>query len=666
MSLLSLLQSKTLADFQARKAAAQKQLEGIFPGSHWGIDLECSEYTAENKSNLWNNELRKPIKHRLEGGGLGRPDYDSWLGDIHFINIAIHRRSVFPAGHKSNIGWRIAILSMPAVGVIATGIASHYQGGQRHAQLGLASNLLFDTARDGLAASGAGATLPGRKVNAGDWDRDGLIQQPILKVAGIDVTTVPGVDHVILKDVRTTTAKKIIASYITIQPHAGNVSEQALLDNLREMEKAASALATAVYPFRSTDEFEPVRSLALQDLAAASLRLQLRRKSSTRSVVRIYHGPPGTGKTLAAVREAVKLSDPAFNEKEGPEAAFARFNELGGQVAFITFHPALQYEDVIESIRPVVGSAATAVGDEDEDSGDTGEEGSATEESGNAAQGDLAYRIHEGLFLRMIRKAAQEPDKEFVIVIDEINRGDVSRILGPLLSALEADKRVGAEFPIGVELQYPRAEQLESRLYLPPNIHFLGTMNSADRNIALVDHALRRRFDFVACPPEPALLGSTTGTDTIDMSRLLATLNARIEHLLDADHCIGHGYFMGCKSTADLIEAFARKIIPLLTEYFYGNAGLMLLVLGDTPGGQHNILQVVEPETSFDKVFNVDRDIASKLGYRSHEVAIGFQLEPRFWDSSRAIPGPQDEAYAARAIRKIYETTVAAAVPENE
>ena len=174
----------------------------------------------------------------------------------------------------------------------------------------------------------------------------------------------------------------------------------------------------------------------------------------------------------------MKLADPAFGEKEGPEAAFARFNELGGQIAFITFHPALQYEDVIESIRPVVGGVEAApdeAADEEQDAGVSGEQEFAQ------AEGDLSYRIHEGLFLRMIRKAAQEPDQEFVIVIDEINRGDVSRILGPLLSALEADKRVGAEFPIGVELQYPRAEQLESRLYLPPNIHFLGTMNSADR-----------------------------------------------------------------------------------------------------------------------------------------------------------------------------------------
>ena len=123
------------------------------------------------------------------------------------------------------------------------------------------------------------------------------------------------------------------------------------------------------------------------------------------------------------------------------------------------------------------------------------------------------------------------------------------------------------------------------------------------------------------------------------MPRLLDTLNARIEHLLDADHCIGHGYFMGCKTTSDLIAVFARKVIPLLTEYFYGNAGLLLLVLGDTPGGASNILQVIEPETSFDKVFNIDRDIAAKLGYRAHEAALAVRLNRASGTKIAQFPG---------------------------
>jgi 5-methylcytosine-specific restriction protein B len=254
----------------------------------------------------------------------------------------------------------------------------------------------------------------------------------------------------------------------------------------------------------------------------------------------------------------------------------------------------------------------------------------------------------------MARAAAQAPQREFVVVIDEINRGDVSRILGPLISALEPDKRVGAEFPIGMELQYPRAETLESRLFLPANLHFLGTMNSADRNIALVDYALRRRFDFVEVPPEPTLLGSTADPDPIDMRQLLTVLNARVAHLLGPEYMIGHGYFMACKKNEDVIRVMAGKIIPLLSEYFYGNPGLLLLVVGESSAKPANIHQITEANTAFENVFNLPREIAGGLGYRSHEVGRMLRLDPRFWDNSRIIAGPQDESYAVKAIQQIY------------
>ena len=416
---------------------------------------------------------------------------------------------------------------------------------------------------------------------------------------------------------------------------------------MHKWEKAGWALATGVFPFTSVQDFEPIRSLALQDLAAASLRLQLRRKSSTRSVVRIYYGPPGTGKTLTAVRDAVKLADPTFDDKEGPKAAFTRFNELTGQVAFVTFHQALQYEDAIESIRPVVSSNASTDAENDE----------STERSEVTADGTLKYRLHEGVILRMIRAAAETPGQEFVVVIDEINRGDVSRILGPLISALEPDKRVGAEFPIGIELQYPRAETLESRLFLPANIHFLGTMNSADRNIALVDHALRRRFEFVEVPPEPSLLRPTKDKQSIDLPRLLTAINARIAHLMGPEYTIGHGYFMDCGANEDVIRVMAQKIIPLLREYFYGNPGLMLLVLGESPATPNNMNVITEPNTAFEAIFNLPREIAGGFGYRPHEVGFSLRLDPRFWDGTRVIPGPQDQDYAVKAIQKIYPDT---------
>jgi 5-methylcytosine-specific restriction protein B len=434
-----------------------------------------------------------------------------------------------------------------------------------------------------------------------------------------------------------------------------------------------------LFPFRDLSEFEQFRSLAFQDAAAAMLRAQLRRSPSTRSVVRIYFGPPGTGKTLNAVRQAVELVDPAFPGLDDFEQCFARFNELAGRVAFLTFHQSLQYEDVVEAIRPFLSGAEEAASESDESSelassGDEELDGASAPESEESKDSGLRYTLHAGPVMRMIRAAAEDPANEHVLVIDEINRGDISRILGPLISAIEPDKRAGAEFPIGFEAQYPRAPGLESRIFLPPNLHIIGTMNSADRNIALVDYALRRRFEFAECPPLEGLLGSTNDADAIDIRALLTSLNRRIRYLLDKDHCIGHGYFMGCDTNADVIERFARRILPLLAEYFYGNESNLLLVLGDRPGGTYNIHLIERPEVAFEGVFGVDVEDALDLGYRAQQARIAISVDPRFWDANRLIPGPRDEAFAVKALQKIYQggsvsapsVSVSAAVTSEE
>jgi len=651
MGLRTFLIDKSAAghDAASRKAAEDAILT-IFPKERWSCEIEVSNYTSANVSNLWNNEIRRAVRNQLEDAGKAQGDFASWLGEVHYVNVRIEPKTLFERT-QSNQGWRVSILSLPAAQVIAVGIASHYQGGQNHNALGRASGLLHDAAREGLF--GGVAPLPGRKVTSDDWDRTGLFPAPVMAIAGVSLPSEGDTAHLFLKDIRTTTVKKILASYISIEALSPNLDEARLLDALRKWEQAGWALATGVFPFTSVQDFEPIRSLALQDLAAASLRLQLRRKSATRSVVRIYYGPPGTGKTLMAVRDAVRLVDPAFDDKGDASAAFVRFNELAGQVTFVTFHQALQYEDAIESIRPVVAAVPPP----------DGETEGSDEDSSSASAGALTYHLHEGVILRMIRAAAESPGREFVVVIDEINRGDVSRILGPLISALDPDKRVGAEYPVGIELQYPRAEALESRLFLPANIHFLGTMNSADRNIALVDHALRRRFEFVAVPPEPNLLKPTKDADPIDLRRLLATLNSRIAHLIGSEYTIGHGYFMTCRTNEDVVRVMAQKIIPLLVEYFYGNSGLMLLVLGESPEKPYNMHEMAENNTEFDVLFNVPKELAGGFGYRSQEAGLSLRLDPRFWDGTRMIPGPQDEGYAVKAVQKVYAPLAEAAPP---
>jgi 5-methylcytosine-specific restriction protein B len=401
---------------------------------------------------------------------------------------------------------------------------------------------------------------------------------------------------------------------------------------------------SGIYPFNDLAEFEKFRGIALQDLTTARARLRLRQSSDGRAMVRIYYGPPGTGKTLVAVQKAVELVDPSFTG-DNFQDYFEHFTTgLADRTAFVTFHQALQYEDVVESIRPVLVE-------------DDGEE-SLIEEDGEESSGNEAtaiqYQLHAGPLMRILRDALDNEEADYVLVIDEINRGDISRILGPLISSLEPDKRLGGPYPIGFDSQYPRAGE-DPRIFMPPNLHIIGTMNSADRNIALVDYALRRRFEFVEVPPDPSLLGVTKDEPAIDLELLLKTLNRRVSFLLGKDHEIGHGYLMGCETNEQAVTRFARRVLPLLSEYFYGNEGALLLVLGDKMGGEHNIHRIESAADSFEAVFGRNLDSALELGYRSQQAQLTIDVDPRFWDSSGVSPGPADPDYAARALAKVYQ-----------
>ena len=202
---------------------------------------------------------------------------------------------------------------------------------------------------------------------------------------------------------------------------------------------------------------------------------------------------------------------------------------------------------------------------------------------------------------------------------------------------------------------YPRAAEVESRLFLPSNLHVVGTMNSADRNIALVDHALRRRFEFVETPPNSDLLAGTESSLTIDRRRLLSTINGRIEHLLDADHCIGHGYLMGCNTDDEVVASFAKNIIPLLREYFYGNEGLISLILSETIDGAPKIFTTGTAISDFASAFGIEQDTAVDYGYRAGTGARVLRFDERFWKTDELVARPGNPAYAASCLRKIYQ-----------
>ena len=259
---------------------------------------------------------------------------------------------------------------------------------------------------------------------------------------------------------------------------------------------------------------------ALFDALAARLRPDLGPTPSipiARNVV--LFGPPGTGKTFIAKKAASALT----GESEASS---------DGRYRIVQFHPSYAYEDFVQGLRPDV------------------------------ERPDRRYEIKDGPFLTLCGAAEKEPEQFFVLIIDEVNRGDPARIFGELLYGLEY-RGESIALPLGGQLR------------VPPNLVVLGTMNSVDRSVALVDYALRRRFGFVRLEPDPSLIGSLrTDAAAPIAARLLAGFNDWLVGKLDADHALGHSLFLNgaiSLATEDGIErVWQLDVEPLLEEYFFG------------------------------------------------------------------------------------------------
>ena len=219
------------------------------------------------------------------------------------------------------------------------------------------------------------------------------------------------------------------------------------------------------------------------------------------------------------------------------------------------------------------------------------------------------------MFKELCRKARQSPDQRFAMVIDEINRGNISKIFGELITLVEADKRDpldGSSPPAEVTLAYSG-----EKFSVPANVDIIGTMNTADRSLALLDTALRRRFEFVPLMPDTraekdpadpdsaplAALVVTTDAGVIDIRLLLQRMNERIEALYDRDHCIGHAYFThlwrkpdGQERFAALTDTFRNRIVPLLEEYFFEDWQKIRLVLADNQKRDPQAQFIIEAE----------------------------------------------------------------------
>ena len=224
-------------------------------------------------------------------------------------------------------------------------------------------------------------------------------------------------------------------------------------------------------------------------------------------------------------------------------------------------------------------------------------------------------KIIDDMKLDIQKHTVDNSSKNYVLIIDEINRGNISKIFGELITLIEPSKRLGADDEIMVELPYSK-----EKFGVPSNLYIIGTMNTADRSIALMDTALRRRFEFVEMMPEYDNLNKIN-IEGINIGEMLKTINERIEYLYDRDHTIGHAYFMGVTDMGALANVFKNKILPLLQEYFYDDWEKIRLVLGDNQKNEDCQFITKEERKASDLFGKSIDDIEDKMLYKINKTA---------------------------------------------
>ncbi|HDT4930895.1 TPA: AAA family ATPase, partial [Enterobacter kobei] len=267
-------------------------------------------------------------------------------------------------------------------------------------------------------------------------------------------------------------------------------------------------------------------------------------------------------------------------------------------------------------------------------------------------RGILAYLIEKSEIPATPAQSTGGKRQNFVLIIDEINRGNISKIFGELITLIETSKRAGEAEELSVSLPYSGTS-----FSVPNNLYLVGTMNTADRSLTALDTALRRRFEFVPMLPDTSLLAGTT-IKGIELERLLETLNARIQALYDSEHTLGHAFFMPVlqvkhdeDAAFDLLKRIMKnKILPLLEEYFYNDWQKIRLVLGDNQKEDDSLQFVssINSEGNFLRLFGADA--AEDL----QEAGISYHLSSEskpVWNDPLAYR----QIYAPAAIRQESE-----------
>lgn len=223
---------------------------------------------------------------------------------------------------------------------------------------------------------------------------------------------------------------------------------------------------------------------------------------------------------------------------------------------------------------------------------------------------------NDNLAKNAVATANNSEKNKYVFIIDEINRGNISKIFGELITLIEENKREGAKEATSVKLPYSK-----TNFSVPDNVYIIGTMNTADRSIAAIDTALRRRFKFEEMIPKSDVI-KCKNIEGIDIPQMLDTINERIEVLYDREHTIGHAYFMSLGENAaidELADIFRNKIIPLLQEYFYEDYDKICLVLGDNQKKEEYRF-IKSEDIAYDKLFGSSSDIG--FGEKSKKYSI--------------------------------------------